>query len=62
MDETSNRWIVTKNENYFRNTCPFCGNHIDADDTCISDTYSYCPFCGKKMQEISNQKNGVIEQ
>ena len=43
------RWVITRNGNFIRNTCSVCNSFLDSDDSCIMDTYSYCPSCGARM-------------
>lgn len=42
-------WIVTREGNYLKNTCSVCGLVLKSDDSCIADTYDYCPKCGAEM-------------
>ena len=43
------RWVITRNGNFIRNTCSVCNSFLDSDDSCVMDTYSYCPSCGARM-------------
>lgn len=56
------RWIVTKERNFLRNTCPRCGGYIDSDDSCIVDTHRYCPFCGLPMDAENGSRQEEINR